>query len=153
MWNRGAILRILRLELSRAERSGRPVGVILLDLDDFRKLNVLLGSREADHVLQETSRRLATFVRPYDTLGRLGGDSFLVILPSCDATATTGVADRLRDASEGEEVEHAHGTVQVRATLVHETVSHDPEAEELDSVDADILVHGLQLRIEEARNP
>ena len=153
VWNRGAILRILRLELSRAERSGRPVGVILLDLDDFRKLNVLLGSREADHVLQETSRRLATFVRPYDTLGRLGGDSFLVILPSCDATATTGVADRLRDAIEGEEVEHAHGTVQVRATLVHETVSHDPEAEELDSVDADILVHGLQLRIEEARNP
>lgn len=154
-WNRAAILRILRLELSRAERSGRPLGVILLDLDDFRKLNVLLGSREADHVLQETSRRLATFVRPYDTLGRLGGDSFLVILPSCDATATAGVADRLRHAIEGEGIEHAHGTVDVRATLVHETVVHtvDPDGSDDPSepVDADLLVHGMHLRIQNER--
>lgn len=150
-WNRGAILRILRLELSRAERSGRPLGVILLDLDDFRKLNVLLGSHEADHVLQEVSRRLATFVRPYDTLGRLGGDSFLVILPSCDATATTGVVERLSHAIEGEDVEHAHGAVQVCATLVHETLTHDPEDEETEGVDPDLLVHGMQLRIEESR--
>lgn len=151
-WNRAAILRILRHELSRAERSGRPLGVILLDLDDFRKLNVLLGSREADHVLQETSRRLATFVRPYDTLGRLGGDSFLVILPSCDAAATTGVADRLRQAIQGEGIEHAHGTVDVRATVVCETTVHDLDPDDpSEPVDADLLVHGMQLRIEEER--
>lgn len=151
-WNRAAILRILRLELSRAERSGRPLGVILLDLDDFRKLNVLLGSREADHVLQETSRRLATFVRPYDTLGRLGGDSFLILLPSCDGAATAGVVERLGQAVEGEGIEHAHGTVEVRATLVHETIVHDREPDApLEPVDADLLVHDLQQRIQATR--
>ncbi|MDA8018628.1 MAG: GGDEF domain-containing protein [Thermoanaerobaculia bacterium] len=151
VWNRRAILRILRLELARAERSGRPLGVILMDLDDFGKLNVLLGSREADHVLREISHRLASFVRPYDTLGRLGSDSFLVILPSCDATATTGVADRLHEAVENDHVEHAHGAVQVQTTLVHETIPNGQPTEHVEGVDPDLLVHRLQQRLDESR--
>lgn len=149
VWNRNAILRILRLELARAERSERPRGVILLDLDDFRRLNVLLGSREADFVLQEVSRRLAAFVRPYDTFGRLGGDSFLAILPSCDQTATAGVAERLHRAISDDEVEHAHGSVRVRISLEHDTIL--PPKQEDEAVDADQVVLGLQQRLQEQR--
>lgn len=137
LWNRSGILRILELELSRADRAETPLGLIFLDLDDFHRLNVRIGSHEADQVLQEVSRRLGAFIRPYDTLGRFGGDSFLVVLPSCDDAATRGVAKRLRRAVDGEHLPYDHGSAEVRATLVSETVRPDDEH------DADHLVHRL----------
>ena len=149
LWNREAILKLLRRELARAERLKSPLGVILLDIDGFQQVNVLLGQDQGDFILEQLAERLGAFVRPYDTMGRFGGDSFLIVLPVCDETATGNVADRLREAVNEREVEHAVGKIGITVSLVYATV------EEPEEIDADLLIHRLQERIEQQqmRNP
>lgn len=140
-WNREAILKLLRRELVRAARLESPLGVILADLDGFHQINLLLGEDQGDFILEQLAARLATFVRPYDTMGRLGGDSFLIVLPVCDLTATGNVAERLREAINGRDMEHALGRIRVTVSIACATVEAAEEA------DADLLIHRLQERL------
>jgi len=142
LWNREAILRLLRRELARAERLESPLGVILADIDDFQQVNVLLGQDQGNFILEQLAHNLGSFVRPYDTMGRFGGDSFLIVLPVCDEIATGNVADRLREAINDHEVEHSHGRIQVTISLAYTAVESLPESE------ADLLIHRLQESIE-----
>ncbi len=138
VWNREAILRLLRRELTRAARLETPLGVILADVDEFQQINVLLGQDQGDFILEQLAERLAKFVRPYDTMGRFGGDAFLVVLPVCDEIATGNVADRLREAVNERDMEHALGRIRVTVSLASATV-HSGEG-----ADADLLMHRLQ---------
>jgi diguanylate cyclase (GGDEF)-like protein len=95
-WNRGAIHDILQRELIRAEREARPVGVVMLDLDHFKRINDTQGHLVGDSVLAEMGQRMVNAIRPYDTLGRYGGEEFLIVLPGCDPATTAGIAERLR---------------------------------------------------------
>jgi len=63
----------------RADRSGRPVAVLYLDLDGFKDVNDVFGHPSGDRVLSETSRRLEAVVRPGDMVARMGGDEFVVL--------------------------------------------------------------------------
>ena len=137
LWNREAILKLLRDELARSDRSQSPVGVILIDLDHFKQINTLLGEEQGDFILQQLADRLSQMVRPYDALGRLGGDSFLVVLPACDAIATGNVARRLRSAVNDHDVEHALGRVRVTLSLAFTTIHHPG------GLDAALLAHRL----------
>ncbi len=145
LWNREGILNLLRHELARAQRHELPVGVILADIDTFRRVNVQLGEEQGDFLLQQLAARLGSQVRPYDTLGRFGGDSFLVVLPSCGAPATENVAGRLAETVNGEDIEHALGKVRLTVSLAHTTVS--PRA----MLDADLILHRLQGKIDGLR--
>ncbi len=145
LWNRAAILRLVREELARAARTGVPLGVILTDFDAFKKVNLQLGHDQGDFVLEQLARRLGSMTRPYDTLGRLGSDSFLVVLPACDADATANVAERLRTEVNDEAVDHGLGKIRVTTSLVYGVVS-SPEG-----VDTDLLLHRLQQRLQETR--
>ncbi|MEM7584832.1 MAG: GGDEF domain-containing protein [Acidobacteriota bacterium] len=142
VWNRDAIRRLLHREIARAERHHAPLGVILADIDDFQQINVMHGQDQGDFILEQLAERLGAFVRPYDTLGRFGGDAFMLVLPSCDETATGNVASRLREAVNERDVEHALGRARVSISLAYATVE-DPE-----EVDADHLIHRLQDRVE-----
>ncbi len=97
LWNRAAILEILGRELLRAEREGRAMGVILADLDNFKRINDVHGHLAGDDALQEIARRMTTVLRAYDTLGRYGGEEFLIVLPGCDAQASLRLAERVRE--------------------------------------------------------
>ena len=93
--NRGAVLEQLNKELLRASRRGAPVSVLMGDLDHFKTINDEYGHAAGDAVLLETSRRLKAGVRAYDSVGRLGGEEFIAVLPECDAKTGLSVASRL----------------------------------------------------------
>src|ERR1700722_12685373 len=95
--NRSQILSALDRELSRAGRERKPTTVILGDIDQFKRVNDALGVAAGDDVLKEIARRLTLDLRPYDVVGRYGGEEFLVILPGCDLEAGARRADSIRD--------------------------------------------------------
>jgi diguanylate cyclase (GGDEF)-like protein len=96
VWNRRAILEVLQRELSRAARAADPVGVVMADVDRFKAINDAHGHLVGDAVLREAARRMSAAVRPYDALGRYGGEEFLIVLPGCDPAQTLGAAERIR---------------------------------------------------------
>ena len=99
LWNRGAIMDLLRRELVRAEREGMAVGVLLADLDHFKNVNDTHGHLAGDEVLREASRRINGAVRSYDAVGRYGGEEFLIVLAGCEDSADMmKQAERIRAA-------------------------------------------------------
>jgi len=94
--NRSAIVAALEQEIARSYRDHRSVGIILLDIDHFKKVNDTYGHFAGDAVLRETAARLRTNMRPYDHVGRYGGEEFLVVLPNCDLEQAAAQAERMR---------------------------------------------------------
>jgi diguanylate cyclase (GGDEF)-like protein len=117
LWNRAAILDLLDRELARGRRESRSVSVILGDVDHFKRINDTLGHLAGDRVLRQVARRLSEALRPYDTVGRYGGEEFLVVLPGCDAPDATGLAERLRRHVAAEPVDGEGGPVAVTLSL------------------------------------
>lgn len=104
LWNRSAILDALERELARASRESGTFGVVLADLDHFKAINDTWGHAAGDLALKEASRRMLASLRPYDAIGRYGGEEFLLILPGADLEETAWLADRVRLALRSEPV-------------------------------------------------
>jgi diguanylate cyclase (GGDEF)-like protein len=117
LWNRRSILEMLEREVARAQRDGRPVGLIVADLDFFKQVNDTRGHQAGDVVLRETARRMQSAVRPYDTLGRYGGEEFLVVLPNCDAARSLQIAERLHRCVGERPVDLPEATVPVTLSV------------------------------------
>jgi len=98
-YNRRHVSEVLESELARAGRSGEPVGLLLLDLDHFKRVNDHHGHGGGDEVLREVTRRLTAAVRNFDTVGRWGGEEFVVIVPgTLDDDALRAAAESVRSA-------------------------------------------------------
>ena len=96
LWNHKAIMEILERELLRAERDRHPVGVIMIDVDHFKKVNDSRGHAAGDAVLRIIASGIAAMVRPYDSVGRYGGEEFLIVAPGCGLGETWELAERVR---------------------------------------------------------
>jgi two-component system, cell cycle response regulator len=94
--NRAEILASLKRELSRSEREDKPVAIIMADVDHFKQINDALGHTVGDNVLKEVAERLKSDLRPYDLVGRYGGEEFLIVLPNCSLKVATRRADEIR---------------------------------------------------------
>jgi len=80
-WNRSAMMELLEREIEKCRRTGECFVLVLLDLDFFKRVNDTHGHLAGDAVLVEVARRLAVAMRPYDAVGRYGGEEFMVLLP------------------------------------------------------------------------
>jgi diguanylate cyclase (GGDEF)-like protein len=96
--NRGGIMDMLEQELSRSRRSGKPFSVIMADIDHFKQINDTFGHLTGDHALCEVAWRMRGSMRTYDSVGRYGGEEFLMVVPQCDSKAAFQVAEKIRHA-------------------------------------------------------
>jgi diguanylate cyclase (GGDEF)-like protein len=94
--NRSAVMEILHKELARSHRGDQPLSLLLVDLDHFKQINDQHGHLAGDAVLREAAARMKSAIRRYDSLGRYGGEEFLVVLPGCDTAGGAAQAERLR---------------------------------------------------------
>ncbi|MGH8854382.1 MAG: GGDEF domain-containing protein [Telluria sp.] len=117
LWNRGMIMATLQEELARAARDGSCIGVIVADLDHFKRINDTYGHLAGDTVLQETSRRMQHALRTYDRIGRYGGEEFLIIASGGERSDVLSVAERIRDCVAETPVQTAAGAIDVTVSL------------------------------------
>lgn len=104
LYNRREMDRLLKVEVSRCQRYGHPVALILLDIDHFKAVNDTFGHLAGDTVLRAIAQLLAQNLRSPDSIARYGGDELVLILPETSASAALLVADRLRLAVAAHEV-------------------------------------------------
>jgi diguanylate cyclase (GGDEF)-like protein len=96
--NRRQLMKMAAREVEISRRSGRPLGVILIDLDHFKEVNDTFGHAAGDEVLKNVAECFRKGLRSVDLPGRYGGEEFAVFLPGADLEATLRVAERLRES-------------------------------------------------------
>lgn len=117
LWNRKAILAILERDLVRAERDQQPVGLITIDVDHFKAINDSRGHAAGDAVLRIIASSIASVVRPYDSVGRCGGEEFLIVAPGCGLVETCELAERVRSHVAGCSIIVGGASVRVSLSL------------------------------------
>jgi two-component system, cell cycle response regulator len=95
LWNYGYLQAALHREVARASRFARPLSVLMLDLDLFRRVNDIYGHQRGSQVLVEFGQRVAAQTRRVDTLARYGGEEFVLILPETGVEGVGQVAERI----------------------------------------------------------
>ncbi len=116
VWNGAAILQALEREVERAARMQTSLGVMMLDLDNFKQVNDRHGHLAGDEVLRAAARRIAEGVRVYDLVGRYGGEEFLALAPGCVPPALQQQAERVR-ASLAEPIHTSAGIIGISASI------------------------------------
>lgn len=106
----------IQRELDRSRRYGRPLSLVILDIDRFRRLNDELGRAAGDRVLAEVARVLRLCTRTTDAVGRFGGEEFAVVLPETGGEQAVGAAEKMRSVIE-------RTAIAVGDRPVHVTVS------------------------------
>jgi diguanylate cyclase (GGDEF)-like protein len=95
IWNRRAILDILRTERERALRGGLSLAVVMIDPDYFKSINDRFGHSAGDAVLELLVKKIRTGLRAYDALGRYGGDEFLLVFGNTSGKAAYSISDKI----------------------------------------------------------
>ena len=117
LWNRKKILEILEEELNRNFRENIPLGVIMLDIDNFKTINDTYGHLIGDEVIIEVASRLKKKIRSYDKIGRYGGDELLLILPGLGRQDAKNIAERLRQSVCAEKIQTEAGALNITVSL------------------------------------
>jgi diguanylate cyclase (GGDEF)-like protein len=144
LWNRKAILSILERELLRAERDRQSVGLIMIDVDHFKKINDTRGHAAGDAVLRIIATGIAAMVRPYDSVGRIGGEEFLIVAPNCDLGRAWELAERVRVHVDSCSIMAGGSAVRVSLSLGVATSGASAELEK--------LLHSADTALYEAKN-
>jgi diguanylate cyclase (GGDEF)-like protein len=125
-WNRGAVDDLLGRELERARRESSSIAIAMLDIDHFKRINDSYGHPAGDEVLREVARRIRGALRPFDALGRYGGEEFLIVLSNCGPVDAILVAERVAEAVRALPIRLPSGeSIQATVSLgVHAGVPH-----------------------------
>lgn len=113
-------------DLAMARREGRPLSCLMIDVDNFKKINDQWGHAAGDEVLVRISAAIGAELRRGDTLGRMGGEEFCVVSPDTDLLGAKKLAERVRAAVAAVEIDAEGRTIAVTASVgVAQLQSHD----------------------------
>ena len=115
--NRRTILDMLGKELDRCRRAKTACAVVFVDLDHFKQVNDTYGHPAGDEVLRQAAATLRAILRPYDLVGRYGGEEFVVVLPGCEVEGARAAAERLRAAVAGTAITAGGARLQVTCSM------------------------------------
>lgn len=127
LWNRATIMDMFSNELDRSARTGQPLGMILADVDHFKRVNDTFGHHSGDASLRDIARRLSATVRSYDAVGRVGGDEFLILLPGCDTQAVAALSSRIQSVMSSTPVTLLQGVTSMALSMGAGSTSELPE--------------------------
>lgn len=128
LYNRHYILLKINEELIRYKRYSTPFSVIMIDIDDFKKVNDTYGHQRGDHVLMKIAELLINNKRELDSIGRYGGEEFIILLPHTNKKYAIEIAERMRSSVE----EYFLNNMDITISM---GLSHCPESEvDLDNI-------------------
>jgi diguanylate cyclase (GGDEF)-like protein/PAS domain S-box-containing protein len=135
----------LEIAIERAKRSQDVLAVIMIDLDNFKRVNDSLGHQAGDTVLCEISRRLRACVRKSDTVARMGGDEFVILLPDLRSTTDTQDVCRKLLASVAQPIRIGRHEIIVTASI---GIGFFPECDDVDALfkNADFAMYSVKSR-------
>jgi len=116
--NRRAIYEVAENELERARRESARLSFLMIDIDNFKKINDRFGHAMGDQALRLVVDTIVSNLRPYDSVGRWGGEEFLVLLPNTNHEEATQIAERLRTSVARSRLEFIESnSVELRISL------------------------------------
>lgn len=115
--NLRGLQQILPVEENRTGRVGGQLVAVLINIDNFRKVNESLGHAVGDVVLKELAKRVSSTLRPSDHVARVGGDEFLIVLPDTQLAYAMRVAERIRQAVADSPLRASSETISVTVSL------------------------------------
>lgn len=115
--NHGRFQEVLAAELGRAKRYHHPVGLIMLDIDDFKRINDTYGHQQGDLVLRRLADVLRQSTRDGDTAARYGGEELAMVLPHTDLDGCFAIAERLRETIEALKIPRVSGSGKLSVTV------------------------------------
>lgn len=117
LMNRGAMAAHFEREYERAQRYGRPLSVMMIDIDDFKKINDTYGHPVGDLVLKEVAGQIDGRIRKHDAAARYGGEEFAVLLPETAQQGAIVMAERLRRSLAKTDIPFEGGTLRVSVSI------------------------------------
>lgn len=142
LWNRRAILDLLESDIAHARRDRNALSVAMADLDHFKKVNDGFGHQAGDEVLREATNRMRAMIRPYDSIGRYGGEEFLIIFPGCDAQKAQVAGDKVRLAMHSHPISTTRGMIMVSMSMGVATCNYAER-----EMPADALIHAADMAL------
>ena len=137
IFNRRAIMDLLRKELARAAREDQALSVGLCDIDHFKQVNDTHGHQSGDDVLCSFVQCIQSGLRSYDHVGRYGGEEFLVLAPGARGAAESGLYERLRKGVADSAMHTRSGNLKITVSIgVAEGLGEDAADEVLAAADA-----------------
>jgi two-component system cell cycle response regulator len=136
LWNRNKIFNFLETELERGEQEKTQTGVVMIDIDHFKSINDSYGHLIGDEVLVEVAHRLKKTIRPYDRIGRYGGDEIFVVLPKCGNQDAKTIAKRLYDSVTKTKIPTEAGTLEINISIGCSSNEDFPQATKMQLIQA-----------------
>ncbi|MEY4579381.1 MAG: Response regulator PleD [Pseudomonadota bacterium] len=139
LWNRAYLDSRLAQEIAQARRSGRPLSLVMCDVDHFKRVNDTHGHTTGDAVLRSIGARLLASLRTSDVACRFGGEEFAVILPGIDAAGAAAAAERIRAVIAATPIDTGTLSLTVTASLGY--ADSDSFASDVDLMPAQLIEH------------
>ncbi len=154
LFNRQHLKTVLEDEIARCRRYGRPLALIMIDIDEFKNFNDLFGHKAGDKMLTFIGSLIKDNTRAFDRAFRYGGEEFVVVLPESDLTMAYIVSERIRrgfecksfsvDPKEGAPCESVSRTVSIGVTATFAFGTQDVSVEELIGHTETALLHAKE---------